>query len=389
MCSFAVFRLLTVLRFKPQSVNISTAYFFITPAAMATVTAVDSQNQLFALAVDIIAFLFYIKGNNKKYIVWPFLIFLATLFKENGLMWAIICPVLAYGFERIDKKTFIKDLLIGLGIILSYAIIITITPRDIIIHPEYVPSVMKVVKNAVKFIFSTFITIDYIYLLHQPNRNLWLAAATFLLAAPFLYYIFFNRKLYLNKKIACTIVSMLIAVAPHVLTVFSMMHTYAGLALLAILIAYSIDTNQHSLKFIVASFLLFVVSSTIINRHLVDSSIQSGLTGKQMAAEAIHKTGKTVKNVYLIIIEDDYPKLSSFCVIPNEAFGWGIAACYETNYKWPELINDTTIERSSDAMIKARKLGTQLLNRDKSYDCVWIVDHTEISVMNRPLSPTK
>ena len=76
---------------------------------MATVSAIDSQNQVYALACDIIAFLLYIKLKKGKYIVWIILISLATLFKENGLMWAWICPILAYGFDFIDKKIFKKD----------------------------------------------------------------------------------------------------------------------------------------------------------------------------------------------------------------------------------------------------------------------------------------
>ena len=128
--------------------------------------------------------------------------------------------------------------------------------------------------------------------------------------------------------------------------------------------------------------MLFLIVSVAIDIHLIDSSVKSGLIGKQMAREAIQKTGKPMKSVYLIIIEDDYPKLSSFCVIPNEAFGWGIAAKYETNYQWPEVIQDTTIERSADALRKATNLGLETLNKQQ-YDCIWIVDHEHIDVIKR------
>jgi hypothetical protein len=84
--------------------------------------------------------------------------------------------------------------------------------------------------------------------------------------------------------------------------------------------------------------------------------------------------------VYLVIIEDDYPKLSSFCVIPNEAFGWGLAARYETNYKWPETIQDSTIARSPDSQRIAHAIGREKLQQ-RQYDCVWIVDHDQIEVI--------
>ena len=379
----ALFKVLIVLGFNKKTINVSTLIFFIIPATMATVTAIDSQNQVYALTTDLIAFLFYVKNSKNKYIFWPILIFLATLFKENGLMWALICPVLTYGFDLIDKKTLKKDLLVGLGIMIAYALIIAIQPKDITIHPEYEPGVLKIIKNIVKFLFTSFITVDYIYLLHQPSRKLLWAIVSFLFALPFLYLVFIRQwHLFSHKKMWCTAICLLIAVAPHLLTTFSMMHTYAGLAFITIMIAYSINTYKEQHKTLILSFVLFLIVSVAIDIHLIDSSVKSGRIGKQMAREAIQKTGKPMKSVYLIIIEDDYPKLSSFCVIPNEAFGWGIAAKYETNYQWPEVIKDTTIERSADALRKATNLGLETLNKQQ-YDCIWIVDHEHIDVIKR------
>ena len=41
-------------------------------------------------------------------LVWIMLIFMATLSKENGLMWALICPILAYGFDFIDIRNHLN-----------------------------------------------------------------------------------------------------------------------------------------------------------------------------------------------------------------------------------------------------------------------------------------
>lgn len=179
----------------------------------------------------------------------------------------------------------------------------------------------------------------------------------------------------------CTFICLIIAVAPHIGTVFSMMHVYAALAMITTIIAYSINCIDH-IKPVAIAFVLWIVTALLIDIHLIDSSIKSGLIGKQMAQEAIQKTGEPVKHVYVIIIEDDYPKLSSFCVIPNDAFGWGLAALYETNYQWPETIEDTTIERSNDALKTAMELGLETLNKHQ-HDCIWIVDHEHIDVVKR------
>ena len=381
LCSLLVYRLLHVLGFNRLACNLTTVFFYIIPATMATVLAVDSQNQVYALVWGIIAFLYYIRNKSSK-LVWVILIFIATLSKENGLMWALICPIMAYGFDFIDIRTLKKDLLIGVGIMVIYALAIILLPKSIIIHPEYVPEEMKIVKNIVKFLFSTFITIDYVYLLHEPSRNLLLAGISLLLAAPFMYLVFIRKaRLFFHKKMICTIICLFIAVGPHLITVFSMMHTYAGLALLSVIVAYSIQ-NYKEYKTIIIAFAFFALSAILIDIHLWHESWKSGWVGKNMSIEAINKTGKPVNKVYVIIIEDDYPKLSSFCVIPNEAFGWGMAAQYETNYQWPKAIEDTIIERSADAFSKARDLGLETLNKQQ-HDCVWIVDHEHIDVLKK------
>ncbi len=377
----ALFKVLIVLGFNKKTINVSTLFFFIIPATMATVTAIDSQNQVYALTTDLIAFLFYVKNSKNKYIFWPILIFLATLFKENGLMWALICPVLAYGFDLIDKKTLKKDLLVGLGIMIAYALIIAIQPKDITIHPEYEPGVLKIIKNIVKFLFSSFITVDYIYLLHQPNRNLLLALASFLLSLPFFYYLLIRQcKLFIHKKIVCVILCFLIAIGPHLLTIFSMMHTYAGLPFVILIIAYALDIYKGNTKPVFISLILLLITAIAIDIHLINASIKSGQIGKKMAQEAIKKTGKPADKVYLIIIEDNYPRLSSFCVIPNEAFGWGLSTKYETNYQWPKSITDTVITRNTDAIDSARKIGKEKI-KSKLYDVVWIADKDKIDVI--------
>ena len=381
LCSLLVFRLLIILGYQKTSVNIATFYFFITPATMATVLAVDSQNQVFALIWGIMAFIVYARIVKYKYIVWPLLVFIATLSKENGLMWALICPILAYGFDIIDSKTLKKDLFIGIATIIVYFVAIAILPKDINIHPEYVPDALKIVKNITKFGFTSFITVDYVYLLHSPKRNLILAVITIVLSAPLFYYIFLSKtSLYKHKKTIFIIVSMLIAAAPHLLTVFSMMHTYAALPFVTLLIANTTNEYKEKTKPVIVSFLLFVISAIMIDIHLWHESYESGLTGKKMAKETIEKTGSPVKNVYLIIIEEDFTKLSSFCTVPYEAFGWGLAALYETNYKWPENIKDTIIERSPNAIIEAQNTAKKVLKEDY-YDCVWIVNHRQVDIM--------
>ena len=381
--SCLVYYILKSMKFHHVAINIATLYFFISPATMATVSAVDSMNQIYSLFWGMVAFIVYIKTTKAKYVIWIITLVIATLCKENGLMWALIGPLLAYGFGGTSWRILRRDLIVAMIFMVVYALLILFLPSNIIIANSYVPEVIKSVHNFIKFLFTSFITIDYIYLLHKPSRNLPLAFLSMIPTIPFFYFVFIHHgKLFMEKRMLCVIICLLIAVAPHVFTVFSMMHTYAGLSLMAVMIAYSLNKYDVCHKIVACSFVLYALAAIIINIHLIDSSIKSSIIGKQMAQEAIRKTGEPVKSAYVIIIEDDYPKLSSFCVIPSEAFGWGHATRYETNYQWPEIISDTTITRTPDAMIQARNLAHEALYKQQ-YDCSWIVNHQDIEVIKK------
>ncbi|MBQ9186314.1 MAG: hypothetical protein IJ144_00650 [Prevotella sp.] len=382
-CSLLLYQLLGMLSFNNASRNIATLFFFVTPATMATVMSVDGINQVYALFWGMAAFLVYVKLEKGKYLVWFALIILATLCKENGLMWALICPILAYGFRFIKHDQLKKDLLIGLCIMAVYALAIMLLPKDIEIHPEYIPNGLKAGKSFMKFLLTSFVTVDYVWLLYQPERNLWLAAMTLLLSLPFMYSIFIShRQLFNERKMMSICISLFIAVAPHILTSYSMMHTYAGMPMIALMIAVGIDAYGRHLTTVIVSCLLLLVSIVVIDIHLWRESLASGLIGKSMAVETVKKTGKPVKRVYLINIDEEYSKLSSFCVLPYDAFGWGLAVRHETDYQWPESIKDTLISRTPDARKTARQLGLDIIKTNE-YDCVWITDHQHIDVIKR------
>ena len=380
-CTVVVYWLTTILKFNNITKNIATLYFFITPSVLATTLAVDGLNQTYANLWGMMALIIYLtmKGS-KKYIVWITMVAIATLCKENGLMWIMISPVFAFGFDFIDAKKLKKDLIIGGAILFIYALLIVLLPSNIEIHPEYVPTTTKIIKDIFKFLLTTFVCVDFVSLLHEPSRNWMIAILTLLLSIPFLYCIYIKKmKLFQSKTICSLILCLLIAVAPHIFTVYSMMHTYAGLGIIAVIIAYVINSYDKT-TYLKWAFLSFLVSAIFIDIHLWKESVKSGLMGKEMAQEIVKKTGSPVNSAYFIVIDDNYPKLSSFCVIPSEAVGWGIAVQYENNYQWPKIIRDTIIERRINAEKTAEEIALKKINH-KQVDCAWIIDHKKIKVI--------
>ena len=378
ICAILIFKLLSALGFSTLSRNITTIYFFITPATMATVSAVDSMNQVYALVCGITSFLLYLKLERGKYVAWIIMLFIATWFKENGLMWALVAPLLAFGFQQLTTKKLIRELIIGGSMFVVYALFVVLLPSNIIIEPEYMPGVMKTLHNIVKFIFASWVTVDSVWLLHESHRNLMLAAVTFVLSLPFIYLLFFRnwRKL-LSRPFLVLLLCQLILVAPHLGTVFSMMHAYAGLGMSALMIGWLCQFCKQQ-KHVLWAYMLLILSFLVIDVHLWYESYVSSLAGRDMAQQAIEKTGTPVDKVFVVTVEDDVKKLSSFCVSPCDAFGWGLSVQYATNYEWPTEIGDTIV--ASDANeAKLTEIAHDALKR--GFDCVLIVNKTNIEVV--------
>lgn len=376
-----LYQILLKLSFGTMARNLATLFFFLSPAMLATVLAVDGLNQTYANLWALASALAYLSlRGQKKYVFWLVFVAIGTLCKENALMWAVIVPILAFGFDKIDFQTYRKDLIIGFVLMLFYAAAIFVLPKNIEIHPEYVPEGSKIVTSFFKFLLTTWVAVDFAALLHAPSRNIFIASATILLSLPLLYFLFIkNVSFFKQKTLICLVLCLFIAVAPHLFTVFSMMHTYAGLALAAMIIGTIIEQTKHR-KWLKIAFISYFIAAIFVDVHLWWKSYQSGLIGQEMAREIIEKTAQPPKNAFLIIIEDDYPRLSSFCVVPSDALGWGRTVQFETNYEWPKMVSDTMIQRNAMAQKTAQELAQRQLD-SQQFDAVWIINHRTIEVL--------
>ena len=96
-----------------------------------------------------------------------------------------------------------------------------------------------------------------------------------------------------------------------------------------------------------------------------------------MAEDVIKKTGRRIDRVYVIVVEDDEPKYSSFCVIPRDAFGYGKAALAYNNYEWPRDIERNHIDESEKDKIDS--IADRAIA--EGYENVWLVEKDNVDII--------
>jgi len=373
-----VYKILKETNIGEKARNIATVFFAVSTATMATVLSVDGTNQIFSQFFGLLSLYVYLNTNGiKKYIYWALLIFCAAWGKENGIAWAVVPPVFAYTFKNLSIKKGFKELIFAGIVVIIYGIIRINLPQSWTLHNSYTTfDIIKKLREYALLAGYTCTSTDWILFLHKPSQNLLLGGLSLLFSLPFLYALLKgSTKIWKDKTIYLLILIYLIVMSPNLLIVMSVMNIYAGLAAFAFIIAYIIDNNDNT-EFVYKTFLLFLVTAFCSNAHHWYKSYTTANTGKEMALQAIEKTGKADK-VYCITIKERERKFSSFCVSPTQAFGWGSAALYEAKHEWPKELQDTVITKDEEA--QAMVIAKTML--DKGYDCVWIVDSTNVEVI--------
>lgn len=380
--TFLIYRITHLLKFNILARSIATTLFYLSPCTLATILACDSLNQTYSQLWGLLSIWIYLSiEGQKKYVLISITIFIAALAKENGLAWAIVPPILAYGFRLIDTKRLWKDLLLGLCIAMLYAAIRLSLPQNGDYNPDYQTfDLLRRMQEIVMLFANTFFAIDIMSIVHQPSRSLLpLGLITIILSLPFIIALVRTRNHWISKEFLSLLICALITISPNLLLSLSLMNAYASLGMFAIMIAYLVNTMEQT-QLIKIAFSLYIISAFIVAIHYWHSSWKTSLAGKEMAQEVIRKSKHQATKAYCLQIESNIPKFSSFYVTPKDAFGWGIAVMHETGYQWPQELKDTTIQRNCRPY-EIQQLVNQAL-RD-GYDCVWIVDDREIQVVEK------
>lgn len=371
------------LEFKPISRNIATIFFYISPCVLGNILSCDATNQSFAHFFGILSVYLYLSINNKyKYIVWTICVYLSAAFKDNGIAWAIIPPIVSFAFLKIEKETLRKDLMIGLAIAIIYGVVRLTIPHNLFINASYADDVVSLhsrIKGFVTWIGYTWFSADYICIVHQPSRNLLMATLTLFLSLPLMITLWKNKIIWQDKTIFCLLAAFTLVVSPNLLISMTIMNAYGSLGIAAIIMGYLIEKSQLSKKKLSILLYLYMLSAAIVDIHHWYNAWQTSLPEKSISQAIVQKTGKPVDKAYCILIKDDYPKYSSFCVPKDETIGWGRSIWHETEYRWPQYVNDTTIDRTH----KAKEIAYSIANHKikHGYKAVWIVNKEEVTVI--------
>lgn len=378
LCVLFVYKLARLINVNRRSAILGSIFFFITPCTLGTVLSCDAINQslcqLFGLAS---IFVYLTKKGLSKYILWIILIYLSALSKDNGISWACVAPLFNFARGGITKKRLGKEFTIGIFVAVSYAIIRLSFPyvdNGNHGHFDLLTNILYKFKSIGIWLGYTWSATDYICLFYTPQRNILIVAITFIISTPIMLIVFFgNKRVWKEEKTWILIICIIISASANLLIEMSVMNSYASLGMSAVLFSYLIDENLKTLdntRVVYLSMILYIISAVFVDFHHWYMAWQTSIPSKTIAEKIVKQSHYKAQKALLITVKDKNPKYSSFCVPLDDVTGWGRNVWQETDYKWPEIINDTLIDNTSDAEQKALKMAKNSL---KTYDAVWIL----------------
>ncbi len=374
------------LRFHPAARLTAATLHYVSPAVLGTVLTNDTLNQTYAACWGLAALWVYLRRGRHSVPLWMALCAVATLCKENGIMWLFICPLTAWAFGQRTRHEALRHAAWGLLFCAVYGAVRLSLPNTY--HKEdneyLAASLGEKARNVVKYVLFSFTSMDFVSVLHRPSRHLPFLLLTLALSAPlFVLNLLGACRHRHSRQVWSLLLASLLAVLPHLLTLFSTIHSYAGLAPLALLAGWLVPAQGKGKTLAATAFGLYVLSAVAVDARHWQKAHQSGLVGYRMALATMAQTHRPTHRVCCICVDRDEPKYSSFCVIPYDAYGWGNAVIWETGGQWPQVLDVEKITPEDGIAATARKKLRQ------GYDHVWIADGENIQVMERQTTPCR
>ena len=374
-----VFTICQRLRFSQLASNVATLFFFFSPATLGATLACDGFNQSYAQMWGLMALWQYQKSNRKHY--WLVCVVLAALSKENGLAWAVVPPIVAYAFRQIPRQQALRHIIYGVLLALAYFGVYALIYASGIVHVEYPEeyssgTIMSHVSDFIQLMAYTWLPMDYMSVVYPPTRSITIAVVTALVSLPFLLLLASRFALFKTRQALLLAACFIILAAPHLITVVSIMHNYAALAMASFIIAFFVS-HINRCRSVLITFSLFMASALFTDLHHFFAARQSGLLGKELAMQAINHASQPLQRALVINIDNpDEPSYSSFCVRPVDAFGWGLSVRHYSRYEWNTRIDEVTLSHYDEQQVEA--IADSSLRAGN--EVVWVVGHRSDSL---------
>ena len=370
--AFLVYRILQWFKVSTLSRNLSVVFFYLSSGTLGTVLNIDSLNQVYSLLWGLLALYSYISlSGYRKLIIWLLCSLLSVFAKESGYIW-FVCPpfiVWSMGKERFNRA--LKHLLCGCSLFVLYLVCrFLLTDSFHFENNVYMDfTIIRLLRNLGLLLGMTFYPIDYASLIHPQHRHLTVVVVTGFLPFPFIWLLL--RSCRLQKPLVILLLSIFAGAFVNLMTVFTLMHCYAVLPFVAVMIALLCERIKNK-RALILSALLYLLTAAFTLFHHGYASWLSGKMGERMAKSIVSQCNRPVNKVMLIHLDKGETKYSSFWVIPFEAFGWGYSVRQQTDYQWPKTIlnEEITDKRQLKSLLpKAEEAGC---------DGVWYAEDEQV-----------
>ena len=367
-----VYKILKWFEVSKLSRNLSVVFFYVSSVTLGTVLNIDSLNQVYSLLWGLLALYSYISlSGYRKLILWLLCSLLSVFAKESGYVWFVCPPFIVWSIGKERFNYVLQHLLCGCLLFILYLVCrFLLTERFDLENNTYLNfTVIQILRNLGVLLGMTLYPTDYASLIHPQHRHLIVIVITGLLPLPFLWLLLRSYKL--QKPLVTLLISFFIAAFVNLMTIFSMMHCYAVLPFIALMIALLCEQIKNK-RTLLLSGLLYLLTATFTLLHHGYASFLSGKVGEQMAKSIVSQCDRPVNKVMVIHLDKGETKYSSFWVIPFEAFGWGYSVRQQTGYQWPKTILNEEITdklQLKSLLSKAAKAGC---------DGVWYAEDKQI-----------
>lgn len=367
-----VYKILKWFEVSKLSRNLSVVFFYLSSGTLGTVLNIDSLNQVYSLLWGLLALYSYNSlSGYRKLILWLLCSLLSVFVKESGYVWFVCPPFIVWSMGKERFNHVLRHLLYSSLLFILYLVCrFLLTERFDLENNTYLNfTVIQILRNLGVLLGMTLYPTDYASLIHPQHRHLTVIVITGLLPLPFLWLLLRSYKL--QKPLVILLISFFIAAFVNLMTIFSMMHCYAVLPFVTLMIALLCEQIKNK-RTLLLSGLLYLLTATFTLLHHGYASFLSGKVGEQMAKSIVSQCVRPVNKVMVIHLDKGETKYSSFWVIPFEAFGWGYSVRQQTGYQWPKTILNEEI--TDKLQLKS------LLSKAEKADCdgVWYAEDKQI-----------